>query len=79
MNILVLSAGGPASHGVIKSLRDINFGGNIVSVDSNKMSAGFYLSDSFYTVPNAFDDDYIGVLLNIVKKEHMVICNFHSK
>ena len=71
MNILLLSAGRPSCHGGIKSLKDINFDGKIVSVDSNEMSAGFYLSDSHYVVPNAFDDDYIGVLLNIVKKEHI--------
>ena len=71
MNILVLSAGVPASHGVIKSLRDIDFKGKIVSVDSNKMSAGFYLSDSYHTVPNAFDKNYIEVLLGIVKKENI--------
>ena len=71
MNILVLSAGGPAAHGVIKSLKDINFKGKVVSVDSNEMSAGFYLSDSYYIVPDAFEDDYIGKLLNICKKEYI--------
>ena len=50
MNILLLSAGGPTSHGVIKSLRNINFKGKIVSVDCNELSAGFYLSDSYYIV-----------------------------
>ena len=71
MNILLLSAGGPACHGVIKSLRDIDFNGKIVSVDCNPLSAGFYLSDSYYIVPDAFEDDYIGKLLNICKKEHI--------
>ena len=71
MNILLLSAGGPSCHGVIKSLRDIKFQGKIISIDSNKMSAGFYLSDVHYVVPKAFDEDYISVLLNIVKKEHI--------
>ena len=71
MNILLLSAGGPSCHGVIKSLRDIKFQGKIISVDSNEMSAGFYLSDVHYVVPKAFDEDYISALLNIVKKEHI--------
>ena len=44
MNILLLSAGGSACHGVIKSLRDIDFDGKIISVDCNSLSAGFYLS-----------------------------------
>ena len=59
MNILLLSAGGPTAHGAIKSLRDINFDGKIVSVDSNPLSAGFYLSDSYYVIPKAFEDNYI--------------------
>ena len=71
MNILILSAGGPTAHGVIKSLRDINFDGKIISVDSNPLSAGFYLSDSYHTVPKAFDNNYIDKLLQIVKDENI--------
>jgi carbamoyl-phosphate synthase large subunit len=73
MNILVLSAGGPACHGVIKSLRDIEFNGKIVSVDYNPLSAGFYLSDSYYVVPKASDDTYIDELLKVVEKENIDI------
>ena len=71
MNILILSAGGPTAHGVIKSLRDINFDGKIVSVDSNPLSAGLYLSDSYHIVPKAFDDGYIEELYKIVNKENI--------
>ena len=69
MNILLLSAGGPACHGVIKSLKDINFDGKVVSVDCNELSAGFHLSDSYYIVPTASDENYITELLKIVSKE----------
>mgnify|MGYP003132698358 CR=1 FL=1 len=69
MNILILSAGGPTAHGVIKSLRDIDFDGKIVSVDCEELSAGFYLSDKYYIVPPAFDEDYIDKLLSVVKSE----------
>jgi carbamoyl-phosphate synthase large subunit len=69
MNILLLSAGGPACHGVIKSLRDIDFNGKIVSVDCNPLSAGFYLSDKFYVVPRASDKNYINKLVDIINKE----------
>ena len=69
MNILILSAGGPASHGIIKSLKDINFNGNIVSVDANPLSAGFYISDKYYVVPKAFSEHYIDELVKIIKKE----------
>ena len=54
MNILLLSAGGPTAHGAIKSLKDIDFDGKIVSVDSNPLSAGFYLSDSYYVYKSLF-------------------------
>ena len=70
-NILILGAGGPAGSGVIKSLRNINFKGKIISVDYDKLSAGFYLSDSYYVVPGAFDDNYIKEILNIVDKENI--------
>ena len=70
MNILLQGAGGPASHGVIKSLRKINFDGKIVSVDSNPLSAGFYLSDSYHIIPKAFESDYVEKLLQIVKDEN---------
>jgi|TARA_Y100000034_G_scaffold123650_1_gene170735 carbamoyl-phosphate synthase large subunit len=69
MNILLLSAGGSACHGVIKSLRDIDFDGKIISVDCNSLSAGFYLSDEYYIVPEAFDEHYIDELVKIVKEE----------
>jgi len=71
MNILILAAGGPAAHGAIKSLRDIDFNGKIVSIDSNELSAGFYLSDKYYVVSEAFHNTYIKELLNIVDKENI--------
>ncbi len=71
MNILFLSAGGPLAHGAIKSLRDINFDGKIVSIDSNPLSAGFYLSDSYHIVPKAFEDGYIEKIWKIINKENI--------
>ena len=38
MNVLILSAGGPAAVGVIKSLKDMNFDGRIISVDADELS-----------------------------------------
>ena len=69
MNILVLSSGGPAAHGVIKSLRKIDTTVRIVSVDCYELSAGFYLSDSYYVVPKADENNYINTILEIVDKE----------
>ena len=69
MNILILSAGGPAAVGVIKSLKDINFDGNIISVDNDELAVGFHMSHQHYVVPKINDNDYISVLLKIVHKE----------
>ena len=44
-NVLIPGAGGPAGINTIKSLRLSLFKGNIVSTDSNSLSAGFFLSD----------------------------------
>ena len=71
MNILLQGAGGPASHGVIKSLREIDFEGKIVSVDANPLSVGFHLSDESYVVPKAKDEDkYIEEIYKIVNKNY---------
>ena len=69
MNALILGAGGPAAIGVIKALKDSKFNGKIVSIDSNELSAGFFLSDSYHVVPNYDDESYVKILLNIVKEE----------
>lgn len=69
MNILLTCAGGPAAIGVIKSLNIINFLGKIVSVDSDKNSAGLYLSNKSYVVPNVTDSKYWKTVLNIILKE----------
>tara|TARA_B100001094_G_scaffold256799_1_gene256123 strand:- start:5238 stop:6149 length:912 start_codon:yes stop_codon:yes gene_type:complete len=69
MNVLILSAGGPAGYGSIKSLRDINFSGKIVSIDGDELAVGFHMSDKYYVVPNVDDKDYIPQVLKIVDKE----------
>jgi hypothetical protein len=70
MNVLVLSAGGPAAVGVIKSLRDMNFGGKIVAVDCDGLAVGFQLVDVHHTIPRASDDDDFHLeFWNVVLKE----------
>ena len=69
MNILILSAGGPAGYGVIKSLKDMNFDGGIVSVDNDELAVGFHMSHKHYVVPKIDDEDYVKVIFRIVHKE----------
>lgn len=69
MNILLLSAGGPAAVGVIKSLRHMNFDGNIVTVDCDDLAVGSYMSDNHYAIPRASSDEYIWKIYDIVSQE----------
>jgi carbamoyl-phosphate synthase large subunit len=69
MNILITCAGGPAAIGVIKSLRSMRFMGNIVSIDCDPLSAGFYLSDKHHVVPLSAEDNFWSEVLKVIKKE----------
>ena len=71
MNILILSAGGPAGYGVIKSLKDIDFDGKIVSIDGDELAVGFHMSDKSYVVPRVDDENYISEVCKIVNKENI--------
>jgi carbamoyl-phosphate synthase large subunit len=71
MNILILSAGGPAGYGTIKSLKGMNFDGKIVSIDNDELAVGFHMSDKYYVVPRVTDDNYISKLCDIVDKENI--------
>ena len=51
MNILVPSAGGPASIGLIKSIKKLNQNHNIIAIDCNSMAAGLFLANKYYIIP----------------------------
>lgn len=72
-NVLVPGAGGPAAINTIKSLRLSKFDGQIVSTDSDPLSAGFFLSDSYYVVPIVSDKSFIDVLIKIIKKNDIKV------
>ncbi len=65
--ILITGAGGPAIHGMIKTLRETCC--RIVTVDMNANSAGFFLSDASYVVPPGNNKNFYKVLKNICIKE----------
>ncbi len=71
MNVLILSAGGPAGYGVIKSLKDMCFDGRIISVDVDELAVGFYMSDECYVVPSTNNKKYIEEIYKIVNKENI--------
>jgi carbamoyl-phosphate synthase large subunit len=72
-NVLIPGAGGPAGINTIKSLRLSLFKGNIVSTDSNSLSAGFFLSDFSYVIPPYDDKFFIKKLLKIIKEQNIKV------
>ena len=72
-NVLVPGAGGPAAINTIKSLRLSKFDGQIVSTDSDPLSAGFFLSDLYYVVPTVSDKSFIDVLIKIIRKNNIKV------
>jgi len=72
-NILISCAGGPAAIGAIKSLKEINFKGNIVTIDCDPLAVGGYLSDINYIVPLSTSKNYWDEVLNIIIKEKITI------
>ena len=73
INILLSGAGGPAAIGAIKSLHLIHPEGGIkiVAVDSNPLSAGFYLANSYYVVPQSDDESFMEEIYKIIDKEEI--------
>jgi len=70
-NVLVPGASAPAGINTIKSLKISDFKGKILSTDSNKLSAGFYLSDYSEVIPEVENKNYVNVLFNIIEKYHI--------
>ena len=72
-NVLIPGGGGAAGIGAIKSLRMCKFQGEIVSTDSDVLSAGLYLSDKRYVVPLANDPSFFQEAMKIIEKEQIKI------
>lgn len=71
--ILVPGASAPAGINTIKSLKLSGYRGKILSTDSNKLSAGFYMSDYSEVIPETTSDTYLEFLLKIVEKYNVYI------
>jgi carbamoyl-phosphate synthase large subunit len=68
-NVLIPGAGGAAGIGAIKSLRMCGFSKKIISTDANPLSAGLYLADQSYILPNADDSSFFEKALSIIECE----------
>jgi carbamoyl-phosphate synthase large subunit len=73
LNVLIPGAGGAAGINTIKSLRMISFKGKIISTDSNPLSAGFFLSDLYYVMPECENELFIDHLLRIIKEQNIKV------
>lgn len=53
------------------ALRKEKVAGKIITVDTNPLSAGFYVSDKYYLVPSSSDQNFISVIRGICEKENI--------
>lgn len=67
--VLVTGVGGNVGQGIIRNIRDCAYEIDIVGCNISDFSAGNHLCDCFYVVPYAYDDNYINVINDIVRKE----------
>lgn len=74
MNILIPGAGGFAAINVIKTLKKKSLRAlKIITTDSNLLSAGFYLADSYYQLPKINDDNFFNRALEVIENENINI------
>ncbi|MCX7879307.1 MAG: ATP-grasp domain-containing protein [Ignavibacteria bacterium] len=74
VNVLITSAGVATAVNLIYALRSSKkYQFTIVAVDMNQYSAGLYLSDKWYLVPQINDPNYIPKILELCKKHNIYI------
>ena len=72
LNLLITGAGGPAVPSMIKILKNKR-NCNIISIDANKYSSGFLLSDKFYVVPMGHHKSFKKIVKEILIKNRIQI------
>ena len=72
INVLVTGVGGGSQgNEVLKALRMADTRYRLVGVDMNPRSLGLYQSDVSYIVPPAHHPEYLGVVLDLCRKENV--------
>jgi carbamoyl-phosphate synthase large subunit len=69
--VLVTGIGGNVGQGIIRNLRKSFPHIHITGVNVIDFSAGNHLCDSFYLVPHAYSDNYIGKIKNICSEDQI--------
>ncbi len=68
MNILLLSVG--TRNKVVQYFKkEFKNVGKVIATDMSELAPAVYEADKFYKVPRITDEDYIGIILDICKKE----------
>jgi carbamoyl-phosphate synthase large subunit len=72
LRVLVSASGAPGCSTLIRMLKNVEERNiEVVAVDMDPEAIGRFLADRFYEVPGADDGEYIGSMLEIVKKENI--------
>ena len=70
-NILILAAG--TRNKIVQYFkRALNGQGTLIATDVNNLAPALYDADKYYIVPRISDPNYIEIVLDICKKEHVV-------
>lgn len=67
--VLVTGIGGNVGQGIIRNILNTKFAIKIVGTNITEFSAGNHLCDAFYKTSYAWEDKYIGEIIDIVNKE----------
>lgn len=67
-SILVTGIGGVVGQGILRNLRAMNLGVQVVGTNTEKISAGNHLCDYVYQVPFAYDEGYIATIQELVSR-----------
>ena len=71
MNILILAAG--TRNKIVQYFKKaLNGQGTLIATDVNNLAPALYDADKYYIVPRISDPNYIEIVLDICKKEHVV-------
>lgn len=70
MNILVLSVG--TRNKIVQYLKkELDGEGKVIATDCSELAPALYDADNYYIVPRITDENYIGIILDICKKENV--------
>lgn len=71
-NILILSAGGPAGIGFIKSIKSSKIKNvNIIAADCNSLSAGLFLADKHFIIPKLTKENSWKIIKKLIVENHI--------